>query len=422
MSIQKTQADSDPPHRDAGGRSTLGRAPSGALSARRDAGIPRNLPGHVRALEERIYAEPFAFDFFQAVRLLQQMSGDKLVGYAGHPGAEAVRFRAHLSLSFPASSIHDLLPPGPEQPVPQLVQSFMGLTGPSGVLPRHYTDLLHRLERDRSEKNPEKHALRDWLDLFNHRFVSLFYRAWEKYRFFVAYERGSPVLPEPDVFTSSLYSLVGFGTPSLRNRLRVSVGKSGRDGEGREHVLARVENLTLLRYSGLLAHQVRSAAALQVLLNDYYPFAVQVCQYQGQWLQIEPRNRSRLEDNGNNQLALTAVIGERVWDIQSKFRLRLGPLNYARFLELLPDRSPLPERKVLFLLIQLVRLFVGMSLDFDIQLVLERTEVPECQLDQNTAFGARLGWNTWSRSQAFDRDPDDAVFEGKEVIWITENQ
>ena len=77
----------------------------------------------------------------------------------------------------------------------------MGLTGPSGVLPRHYTELLYKIERD--VRTPEKHALRDWFDLFNHRFVSLFYRAWEKYRFYIPFERGDYDGAEPDPFTSA---------------------------------------------------------------------------------------------------------------------------------------------------------------------------------------------------------------------------
>ena len=227
----------------------------------------------------------------------------------------------------------------------------MGLTGPSGVLPRHYTELLYRLEKDRINRNPEKHALRDWLDLFNHRLVSLFYRAWEKYRFFLPFERGQYLRPEPDLFTGCLFSLVGLGFPPLRNRLHVSVRDATADGELAGRALARIENLALLRYGGLLAQQVRSAAGLQAMLQDYFQLPVKVRQYQGQWLRIEPSQQSRLEDGGNNQLGLTTVVGERVWDIQSKFRLRIGPLGYGQFLDFLPDLAPIPERKALFLLV-----------------------------------------------------------------------
>ena len=126
-------------------------------------------------------------------------------------------------------------------------------------------------------------------------------------------------------------------------------------------------------------------------------------------------------EQGNNQLGVTTVLGERVWDTQSKFRVRLGPLRYDQFLDFLPDRSPVPERKAIFLLVHLVRLYVEPTLDFDIQLVLAADEVPECQLTETGGFGARLGWNTWIRTDNFTHDADDAVFEGDEVISLDAN-
>jgi type VI secretion system protein ImpH len=377
-------------------------------------------PAHPTGLERRLFEEGFCFDFFQAVRILQHLDRRRIpVGFAGPPRAEVVRFRAHCSLSFPPSSIHDVLRETPERTFPVMIQAFMGLTGPSGVLPRHYTDLLFRLERETTERNPEKHAFRDWFDLFNHRLVSLFYRAWEKYRVFLPYERGESHRPDPDLFTGSLFSLVGLGVPPLRNRLRVAIREAVDEGESRERVLRRIENLALLRYSGLLAQQTRSAVGLEAILQDFFQLPVKVHQFQGQWLRLEPSNQSRLgELDGNNELGLSTVVGERVWDIQSKFRIRLGAMGYDQFLDFLPDRTAVPERKALYLLVHLVRLYVGAALDFDVQLVLAGADVPECQFADGLGFGARLGWNTWLRTGDFDRDPDDAVFEGTEVIWI----
>jgi type VI secretion system protein ImpH len=418
MSIGAAEAGSDPTPEDAAGGKAVGLVPQGELPPR----ARRISTALAKGVEERLFDEPYRFDFFQAVRILQRFERRTLVGYGGPPGAEAARFRAHVSLSFPASSIHDLIRPHSDNPSPVIIQAFLGLTGPSGVLPRHYTEMLYRLEKDRSSGNPEKHALRDWLDLFNHRFVSLFYRAWEKYRFFIPFERGQDRQPEPDLFTACLYSLVGLGVPALRNRLQVVVRRSMADEETESRVLARIENLALLKYGGLLAQQLRSAAGLQAMLQDYFQLPFKVRQYQGQWLQIEPSQQSRLQDGGNNQIGLTTVIGERAWDIQSKFRLRLGPLDYTQFLEFLPDLTPIPERKSLYMLIHMVRLYVGPALDFDVQLVLKRSEVPECQLEEGLAFGKRLGWNTWLRGEGLSHDPEDAVFEGTEVLWIAANK
>src|SRR5262249_30494666 len=120
--------------------------------------------------------------------------------------------------------------------------------------------------------------------------------------------------------------------------------------------------------------------------------------------------------HGNNELGATAVVGERVWDVQSKIRIRLGPLRYAQFTEFLPDPAPVAERKAFFLLVHLVRLYVGPELDFDVQLVLKAEDVPGCQLTANGAGHPRLGWNTWITSQRVSHDAEEAVFEGEEMV------
>jgi type VI secretion system protein ImpH len=375
-------------------------------------------------VETRLYGEGYNFDFFQAVRLLERLDpARRPVGHGGPPHAEAVRFRARVSLAFPPSAIYGLDRPTAELPVPVMVEAFMGLTGPNGVLPRHYTEMLYRLER---ERRPDRNALRDWLDIFNHRFVSLFYRAWEKYRFYLPYERGAATSAEPDAFTMALYSLVGHGLTPLRRRLIVTVGAvhgraAAAHAPSRDRVVARVEDLSLLAYSGHLAHRPRNAWGLEAILCDYFRQDVRVHQFQGQWLILEPAIQTRLGDDrghANNRLGFTAVAGERVWDIQTKFRIQIGPLDYDAFLEFLPDFAPVEARKAFFLLVHLVRLYVGLELDFDIQLVLKGDRVPECRLGEDPTVGARLGWNTWVRSQAFEGDAFDAVFEGQEVFRL----
>jgi type VI secretion system protein ImpH len=364
----------------------------------------------------RLLAAPYEFDFFQAVRLLQRLIPDRTaIGRGGPPWREPVRFRAHVSTSFPPSSIHDLaVPPGEQTPV--MTQSFLGLFGPSGILPRSYTELLIRLQRD--SKGPEKHLLREWMDLFNHRLVSLFYRAWEKYRFTIPYERLEYDRSEPDLFTRSLLSLIGLGMPPLRQRLRVSA-EADPESAAPEVVFARILDLSLLRYAGFFSHRPRNAISLQALIGDYFRTPTQVRQFQGQWLPLEPSVQSQLgEPAGNNELGASAVAGDRVWNTHNKIRLRLGPLDYARFIEFLPDTTPVFQRKDLFLLIHMVRFYLGPDLDFDIQLVLRAEDVPEAVLTDDGSIGARLGWNTWMREPGCGDDADDAVFPGIEVFSL----
>jgi type VI secretion system protein ImpH len=363
-------------------------------------------------VSELLFADAPAFDFFQAVRLLERMHPEKKpVGREALPVTEVVRLRSHLSLSFPPSALFAVEPREEDRPYLRLIQTFIGLTGPSGVLPRHYTQMLMDIGRD--VRGPERRSLGDFLAMFDHRLASLFYRAWEKHRFYVSYERGEAFHKEPDHFTGAAFSFVGLGTPALRGRLRVAERTD--DEERPERPLARIDDLALLYYAGLFAQRPRNAAALEALVGDYFQLPSRVKQLQGQWLMLERSDKTCLGAHG--RLGLDAVAGDRVWDVQTRFRVRLGPLKMRDFEEYLPDRSAVPRRKSLFLLAQLVRLYCGPELDFDVQLVLDAAEVPPCRVGGD-GFGARLGWNTWLVSRPRDRDADDAVFVVNEDVWL----
>jgi type VI secretion system protein ImpH len=294
--------------------------------------------------------------------------------------------------------------------------AFMGLTGPSGALPRHYTEFLLRHQKEADDA--EKFALRDWFDLFNHRLISLFFRAWEKYRFYVPYERGEYRRPEPDPYTLCLFSLIGLGMPALRQRLRVSLAEED-DEHRREHVLAEIKDLALVHYSGHLSHQVRTALGLEAVLRDYFQFPVEVEQFRGQWLRLDLANQSCMSEGSRTcELGVNLVAGDRVWDVQGKFRVRIGPLSYTQFTSLIPDCAPVLEQKTFFLLAHLIRLYVGPDLDFDVQLVLRAVDIPQCRMEESPTFSPRLGWNTWIANEPFKCAAEDSVFEGETVRWL----
>lgn len=334
----------------------------------------------VDALDEILFEEPYRFEFFQAVRLLELLFPEREpVGRSGGaPVNEVVRFRTNASLAFPASQLYSLavardeakdeeLARDPTDEQPEMVVNFMGLTGPSGTLPAHYTELL--IER-KWEKDT---AYWEFLDLFNHRLISLFYRAWEKYRFHVGYERG-----ERDRFTAYLFDFIGLGTRGFKGRL-----PGQRDGEG------------LLYYSGLIAQRPRSASAIAALLGDDYGVPVAVEQFSGQWLALDPDSLTQL-GTANNELGLNFMLGERCWDTQSKFRLKFGPLTLREFLLFLPGRASLDA------VVQTTRLLVGLEFDFDVELRLRAEEVPEWHLGAPSEAGPMLGLTSWLKTKEFD--------------------
>lgn len=387
-----------------------------------------------QSIEAQLCSEGYRFDFFQAVRLLERLArledADKPANGRqrrdfGEPArVEVARFRAHLSLGFPANDILEIHRPAQLGALPEMTVQFMGLLGPNGVLPRHYTELLLTHERDAGAAR-EKFAARDWFDLFNHRFISLFYRAWEKYRFFIPFEHTRGRSGKDDPLASMVLSLAGLRLPSpershpdpLSRRLVVGWPRDHEDVPRRE-TLAQVEDLAIVYYSGFFIHRPRSALGLELLLRDYFDLPVKIIQFQGQWLYLEPPNQSRLEAGKNNRLGVDVVAGSRVWDVQSKFRVQVGPLSYTAFAEFLPDTSAVAERKRIFLLFHLVRLYAGLEFDFDVQLVLLAAEIPSCHLADQAGRAPRLGWNTWLTSQPPKRDAREAVFPGNEIHEI----
>jgi len=325
-------------------------------------------------IAEKLHREPFRFDFFQAVRLLERFYPQRTsVGRFAHPDTEVARFGAHPSLAFPASQIQAMDWPG-QKPV-QMTVNFMGLIGPEGVLPNPYTTLI--IERLRANDS----SSRDFLDIFNHRIISLFYRAWRKYRFDVACEEG-----ERDLFSRHLLSLLGLGTDGLRDR-------------------QAVPDDTLVYYSGLLAQRPRSAQALQQILADYFEVPVEIEQFAGGWYRLDRETQCRFSEGNSEseELGFGAVVGDEVWNQQSKVRIVLGPLTLERYADFLPDGQAWEPLRAW------VRFFSNDEWDFEVKLILEREQVPACTLGAEGTSGPQLGWVSWVKSAPFSRDPDDTV-------------
>jgi type VI secretion system protein ImpH len=326
-------------------------------------------------LAQSLFDEAYGFDFFQAVRLLERIQRERQpVGRDGDPSLEVVRFRTRASLAFPPSQIHELTLTAQRDgaKLPEMTIAFIGLTGPLGVLPNHYTETV--MERARYNDA----ALWRFLDIFSHRLTSFFYRAWEKYCFPVAYERG-----EFDQFTDYLFHVIGLGTKGLRGRM--SFPEQG-----------------LLLYAGLIAQRPHSASAIAAMLGDYFGVPARVVQYSGQWLDLGEENVTRI-GQANCELGETAIAGTRVWDDQSKFRIRLGPLTYKQFTAFLPNGSAYrPTTEV-------VRFMVGTELDFDVQLTMKAEEVPASVLTTRARRRPMLGWTTWLKTRPFREDDSQVV-------------
>ena len=346
-------------------------------------------PQEMPEIEKLLRSEPANFEFFQAVRLLNLLfTGQAPVGSFANPHQESVRFGANPDFTFPSSQIAEVEWPESGAPAseeaqraesrrgqPKMRVNFMGLTGPMGVLPLYYSTLVRERIRARDT------TLRDFFDIFNHRAISLFYLAWEKYRFTIAYERG-----DADRFSHHLLDQLGLGTPGLQRRQPFPD-----DG--------------LLFYAGLLSPHARSATALRQLLMDYFEVPVEIEQFVGAWHALDDDTQCKFRDSGgySEQLGCGAVVGDEVWDQQSGVRIRLGPLSLRQYLDFLPTGPAYEPLRAL------TRFFAGDELDFELQLVLKKQEAPPGLLGDEGDAAPLLGWLTWSSSAPFRQDLEGTI-------------
>jgi type VI secretion system protein ImpH len=329
----------------------------------------------------RLLDEPQQFSFFQAVSLLEQLRSERSpVGEFGDPADEVVRFATPTSVGFPPSEIAALQDGAGDEPA-RMTVSFFGLVGPQGALPLDYS--LYAANRVRAGDR----AMKEFLGLFEHRIISLFFRAWTRSHAAVRFQREAAQTAtsprETDSLTTQLLAIIGLDAPGLAGRLGIP-------------------DESLLYYAGLLSMPSRSAAALEQLISDYFDVPCEVEQFVGAWYPLDQKAQTAL-GNDDGFLGGGAVAGDEVWDQQGRVRVRIGPLTRRRYNEFLPGGELHDALRAL------TRFFANDQFDFEIQLVLARDEAPPCRLDVESD-PLPLGWCTWLRTTPLERDPDDALF------------
>jgi type VI secretion system protein ImpH len=314
---------------------------------------------------------PYDFDFFQAVRRIECAYPElPRVGYSQRPQFDYVRFCQNVSLAFEPSAIASYSKATDEHPG-RMTVSFFGLLGTNGPLPLSITEYIH----DRVLNHKDK-TLARFLDVFHHRMISLFYRAWACNQQNVSHDR-----EEEDRFAVYIGSLFGIGEDSFRNR-------------------DALPDVVKLHYSGRLASQTKNAEGLREILQDYFGIKTDIDQFVGQWIDLPQEHRCRLGESPENaKIGSTLVVGSRFWECQQKFRIKLGPMNFSNYHRMLPQGDSIRK------LIAWVKNYVGDELSWELQLVLSASEVPSICLGKIS----RLGWSTWLSSKKFEEDADNLV-------------
>lgn len=319
------------------------------------------------ALFERLGAAPHAHDFFDTLRRIDALTPQApRMGRALRPALEPVRLGQDAELDFAPASIMSF---GAQRHAPpRLGVRFLGLFGPQGPLPLHLTEYTRERERHHADSSLARFA-----DIFHHRLLTLFYRAWAEAQPAVHADR-----PDDDQFAKWVGALIGIAPAPMRERDTVP------DAAKRFH-------------AGTLSRGVKNGEGLESVLRAFLEVPVRVESFVGHWMQLRLSDRTRLgagrAAEPSAQLGRSAVAGSKVWDRQYKFRIHVGPLDRAQFEAFLPGGNALAAVR------DTVRQFAGYGRRWDLRVSLRAGDVPRAQLQPRLAppgaVGTRLGLSTW---------------------------
>ncbi|WP_282568275.1 type VI secretion system baseplate subunit TssG [Bosea sp. UNC402CLCol] len=315
-----------------------------------DAATPlEKAPGY----QARLEAEPWRFDFYAVMRRLERSFPERSrIGDVASRRDEYVALGEQAFLDFPASTIAEA---GRDaQGRLRLFVKFLGLLGPQGALPLATTEESYHWQLARDDAFPR------FLDIFNHRFLQLFYRAWADSRPIAQHDR-----PDLDRFAAYIGSMIGVGSKPYLDR-------------------DSVPDPEKLAHAGLIGAQAKSASRLQRLLAGLFRTQVEIEQFVGMRLVFDPADRTRL-GGAHCTLGGDALLGASVYSVEDKFRVKIVAADLEQFERFLPngDRcEPLADA---------VFLHLGEQFEWDVELALPVGEVKPVRLGQS----GHLGWTSW---------------------------
>ncbi len=321
--------------------------------------------------------EPYQYGFFSALRQLECLYKNKpRIGHSVKPADDAVRFGQMPSVRFASSTLDSFDVNGSR--AAKLRVLFFGVFGVNGPLPLHLTEFARsRIQHSKDDTFVE------FVDLFHHRLLSLFYRAWADKEPTVQFDRA-----DKDRFAFYVGSLLGLGETSLQKRDVIT-------------------DYTKLHFAAHLGCHTRHASGLQAILSDILQMPIQIEEFIGEWLNIPKDSYCYLNDDINTgQLGVSAVIGTRTWQCQHKFRITIGSLDLLEYESLLPSGNKLE------ILTGLVNNYIGFEYSWEVSLVLKKQQVPTVQVGQ---YG-QLGWTSWLKTGKREEHANDLCLNMGESV------
>lgn len=324
-------------------------------------------------IEELLYTQTYEFDFNQAIRILQALTPDSVpLGEGSDPSHEAVTIKSRVTLSVSSSDLYSLKK-NEAALLPILTVNFLGIAGIQGPLPIPYTEII--LERGRNKDT----ALQDFLDVFNHRLVSLWYKVRKKIILGI-----DQVTPDKTNIGKTLLDFIGLESPALRNRLSIS------------------DNV-ILSNAGLLWHKSRSIRGLKILLKAFFRKEIHITEFIGTWNKGDPLDFTRIGKGGNfNILGQNTILGRKSWNQAAGIVISVGPVPWFDFIQYFPKNIHYQ------VMTDLCLFYLGIEKKIYLDVYVQKETVPPIAL--NRTF--RLGVDTWltpGNGVGFKEDPKSRI-------------
>ena len=307
--------------------------------------------------------EPWRFDFFATMRRLERTHSERpKIGDSASIQEEYVALGQDPFMEFPASN-----PGRVEQKVDgrlQIYTKFLGMLGPQGALPLSTTEEVYNWASMRDDAFPR------FLDLFNNRFLQLFFRAWADSRPITHRDR-----PSDDRFVAYVGTMIGVGAPIF-------------------HGLDTIPDAGKLAFAGLMAPQAKSASRLRSLISGLFGVTVEIDEFVGSYLKMDDADRTRL-GAANSGLGSDVIVGSSVFSVQDKIRIRIFTKSMREYMQFLPSGGRCEP------LVDIVFFYLGDELDWEVELAIPAAEAQPVQLSK---FG-QLGWTTWVAPKSGPSEP-----------------
>ena len=305
------------------------------------------------SFRSELHAEPWRFDLLATLRRLEREHPDKpRIGDNATLAEEFVIVAQNPYVEFPDSNLEAANTDAAGRT--KIVARFLGVFGPQGALPLTTTDEARAWMRERDD------AFVEFANVFQRRFLALFFRAWADARPITQHDR-----PERDRWVDYIGSMIGVGVPSYRNRDSLS-------------------DFAKLEYAGLLGARVKSASRLRSFLSGLFGARVEIEEFVGSWLKLEPGDRTRL-GLAHGRLGAETVLGANVFSVGDRFRVRLFARDLDQYQRFLPGGPQAKE------LADAVSLYIGREYDWDLELAIPAGKIEPARLGK----GAKLGWTSW---------------------------